>query len=258
MRSHVTLTTKQKAANAAFNALPSALRPLARRWAPKSQLMDYIRDMPKETRDGMSLKAAVEAIGEVCEVLAAARAQFMNARYRQPTERLSYAARIQKVRKKAVVAAAKQVVKYGATGGTEWSVRCEGGEPSYLVERGRDWNTYSRHTKWPATVDEHTIVIPRDWRLRVRPIGSGDGVVEDAMILDAVLDVGDEYGRAVYRARVVRAGRGYSVKVSDEWISCWPGGKASLHRSYDRAMSEPVPDGLVLPTHDFDVLAAFA
>jgi hypothetical protein len=258
MRTHLKLTKKQEATNAAFNALPADLRPLARRWAPKSELMNYIRDMPKEARGGMTLKAAVEAIVEVCEVLAAARAQFMNARYRQSTERPTYAARLQAIRKKAVVAAAKQVVKYGATGGTEWNVHCEGGDPGYFVERGRDWNTYSRNTKWPAMIDEHNITVPRDWRLRVRSIGSGDGVVEDAMILDAVLDVGDEYGRAVYRSRVVRAGRGYGVKVSDEWISCWPGGKASLHKSYDRAMADPVPEGLNIPSQDIDVLATFA
>lgn len=256
MRTHTTLTEKQQAANVAFNSLPPALRPLARRWAPKSELTDYIRDMPKEARGGMTLKAAVEAIGEVCEVLAAARAQFMNSRYRQPQERPDYAVKLRKIRDKAVVDAAKQVVRYGATGGTEWNIGL-GENAGYLVERGKDWGTYSKRTKWPALVDIHTISVPLDWRLRVRPIGSGDGVVEDAMILDAALDVGDEYGRAVYRARVVRAGRGYGVKVSDEWISCWPGGKARLYKSFDRAVAEPVPAGIVVPQQDLDVLATF-
>lgn len=257
MRTHKTLTVGQKATKAAFASLPAALRPLGHGHRQKKDITEALRQMTKEDRGGMGIGAALDAVVNARDWLASTKHRshlFRPFVFTAP----DLAAELEKVRKKAVIKAAKKVVKFGATGGTEWNIEIGAEESGYTTDRGKDWNTYARSTKYPAIVDQHYIAVPRDWRLRVRPIGDGSGVVGDAMILDAVLDVGDEYGRAVYRVRVARAGRGYGVKVSDEFVSCWHGGKATLYARYERALNEAVPEGLVITPDDLDVLSEFA
>lgn len=125
----------------------------------------------------------------------------------------SPAQRLEKVRERAVVQSAQQCLRYGAAGGTSFSVTLtsDAAQVGYRVEMGSNRDTYGGAYKgWQAAEDHHHICAPADWRVRVqrRGLATVGGML--TLDLQPLVPHGDiELFQAVWVAQ----GRGYAVNV---------------------------------------------
>jgi hypothetical protein len=147
--------------------------------------------------------------------------------------------RLSVYRRLTVLEAAQQVMKHGASGGTQWHVG-SGDEPSYRVEVLKDWTRVNKgRDTWASNVDHHRITVGRSWLSVHRLIGDGTAIVDGRFLLDAkpFLDAGD---RKIWEASLVRTGRGFSAVVEGVWLSCY-GRDVTVHKDLKRALGAPPP-----------------
>ncbi len=132
---------------------------------------------------------------------------------RDPTPTPNVVARLDEVRRSAVVATAKSCLRYGAAGGSSFRVSLTGDPAAvgYEVVISSNRDTYrGRFKGWSATEDHHRICVPADWRLRVqrRGLATAGGML--TLDLQPLLGHGDiELFAAVW----VGQGRGYGANV---------------------------------------------
>lgn len=127
--------------------------------------------------------------------------------------------RLHAIRISAVTRTAKELFRYGGAGGYSFSVSfaTSSADVAYAVNVGQSRNVYrGRFKGWAASVDNHVICIPADWRVRVQARGlatAGGMMTLDAHVLEA--PQGLELFAAVWAAQ----GRGFSVNVSRGFIA---------------------------------------
>ena len=90
-------------------------------------------------------------------------------------------------RRLSVLEAAQKVMRYGASGGTQWHVG-SGDEPDYHVEVEKDWSRVNKGSDtWASRVDTHHITVSRSWLAAHKRIGDGTGVVDGRFLSAAPL-----------------------------------------------------------------------
>lgn len=123
------------------------------------------------------------------------------------------------IRRNIVKKYALSLIRSGAPGGTSMKVNFASvtGDVDYKIGIGRVYNVYRGSYKgWGANVDNHTIVVPADWRIRVLRKGLaelGGMLTLDALRLESPPDF------ALYAAVWVEQSRGYSIKVERGFIA---------------------------------------
>lgn len=169
--------------------------------------------------------------------------------------------RVSDLRNPLVLAAAKRVMKHGASGGCTFNIHCL---PTawYGVTVTKDWRRVNKgRDQWASLCDEHNITITPRWLGLHRLIGAGDGTVEGRFLLDARLFHESE-DRRIWEARTARTGRGYQAIVENVWLSCY--GKAvTVHPTLNSAVAAKPPALQVeierpLPGEDDLALSALA
>lgn len=129
------------------------------------------------------------------------------------------AQRLVNLRKSVITKLAKECFRYGAPGGTGFTIKFASttAEVRYSVELGRNYDVYRGAYKgWGANVDCHTICIPLDWRIRVQRKGLaqlGGMLTLDAHPMEAPA------GISLYAAVWASQGRGYDVKTERGYIA---------------------------------------
>lgn len=141
--------------------------------------------------------------------------------------------RLNALRTAAVIAAAKGSMRWGAAGGSCFSIRfCHPEEPaSYEVTITHNWDTYSGAFKgWRANEDTHHIKVPSQWLTRVERKGLAH--LDGLLTLDAA-HVTTENGCEVFQATWARQGRGYQVITEHGYIA--HSGDLSFHAASTEA-----------------------
>lgn len=126
--------------------------------------------------------------------------------------------RLNAIRKEVIETCALKIIHHGAPGGTSFTVQFAAvtSEVDYSTSLGRTYDVYRGAFKgWGANIDNHKIVVPQDWRMRVQRRGLAS--VGGMLTLDALrLEAPD--GIELYAAVWVVQGRGYKVKVERGFI----------------------------------------
>lgn len=127
--------------------------------------------------------------------------------------------RLTAVRIAAMTETAQRFMRWGAAGGSYFSIRftTEHQAPNYEVNISYNRDTYrGRFKGWRATEDNHLIRVPADWRVRIKRRGLAE--FNGLLTLDArqVFNVG---GYEVYAATWARQGRGFSVVTEQGFIA---------------------------------------
>lgn len=158
-------------------------------------------------------------------------------------------------------------IRYGGSGGTNWNIRFglrNGEQASYTIDTRPNWNVYSKSTRYPATTDNHSVALPKDWMSQTRKVG-GPACL-DHMILSVRPEqtfesVGGEVVPGVYQVRTARQGRGYSVNVEDTYIRVWevqrfgsrgeksgpdPYHQVFFHKTLDAALKQKPPEAALM------------
>jgi len=110
------------------------------------------------------------------------------------------------------------VIRHGAPGGTSFTIKFASttSEVDYRIDLGSCNNVFRGQFKgWSANIDNHVVVIPRDWRVRVQRQGLanlGGMFTLDAHRLES------PQGMEIFAAVWVTQSRGYSVKVERGYI----------------------------------------
>lgn len=247
---------------------------------------EIIRAIPKAEKAGFIVTRDLEEVLRLAEAIGDRRrvrrnrnegqvTEFYGFRPRQPQSRensavhqarAAFASELQRpirmrladLRRSAVLAAAKSVMKHGAAGGSSFEVR-SGDQPDYFVEVEKDWSRVNKgRDHWASNIDRHVIMVSRSWLAVRHQIGAGDGTVAGHMLLDATpfLVSGE---RAVWEARLARTGRGFAAVVEDRWLSCY-GRTVTIHRTLQKALVASPPVEYARPPSEEDeaALAALA
>lgn len=223
----------------------------------KTSSAAVINKMTKRLRGSFDMKRDFDTVRRIAfeirkarETKAAKCAGYSRNRSPMASHRASFArhltqtitARIAILRREALLDAAKATLRYGASAGATFNVGYVGPNVpvDYEIRVEKDWNHYSKKTRFPALRDNHFIKVRPDWLSTVRRIGTPS--VAGCLILDATPAVVSEDGeRSIWRAIVATQGRGFSVNVEERILSCWGHGVITVFRSEKAAMSENPP-----------------
>lgn len=82
-------------------------------------------------------------------------------------------------------------------------------EVGCVQSQSKDWNLYSKSTKYPATVTDTYLTVPRNWISRVQ--SRGLAVVDGMMTLDAQALESHQAGVDLFGAVWLEQGRGYAL-----------------------------------------------
>ena len=147
--------------------------------------------------------------------------------------------RLNTIRTTAVIEAVKGAMRWGAAGGSHFSVKfCELGEAAnYKVSITQNWNTYRGAFKgWRANEDNHYIRVHAQWRTRVERKGLAH--LDGLLTLDAArLTTVD--GCELFQATWARQSQGYQVLTEHGFIA------RSGHLSFHAASAEAAITGLM-------------
>jgi hypothetical protein len=126
--------------------------------------------------------------------------------------------RLHETRRLTLKSWAFHVIRHGAPGGTSFTIKFASttSEVDYRINLGSCNNVFRGQFKgWSANIDNHVVVIPRDWRVRVQRQGLanlGGMFTLDAHRLES------PQGMEIFAAVWVTQSRGYSVKVERGYI----------------------------------------
>ncbi|OYW63181.1 MAG: hypothetical protein B7Z40_15495, partial [Bosea sp. 12-68-7] len=138
--------------------------------------------------------------------------------------------------------AAKATFRHGASAGSTFNIGYVGPNVpvDYEIRIEKDWNHYSKRTKYPGLRDNHLIKVRPDWLTTVRRIGTAS--VGGCLVLDATpVLLSDDGERSIWIATVATQGRGFSVNIETRFLSCWGHGVVTVHRAEKSAWNENPP-----------------